>query len=387
LGILPARYKGGGVTDNRIRAADEAGIVAAAASLRAGGLVAVPTETVYGLAARADDGTAVARIYTAKGRPSFNPLIVHVTGMAQAATLVEISPLAARLMDAFWPGPLTLVLPLRAGAPVAGLVTAGLDTLALRCPAHPVMQALIAAVGPLAAPSANASGRISPTRAAHVAASLGPEVGLILDGGACVAGVESTIVLVEGEEWRLLRPGAVALEDVEAAITSPLAGEVERRRSRPGRGVAPRVDTEGGATPLPGRPAGVSRPPPKGGGESSPGALPESDLAPNGDGILAPGMLASHYAPRQPVRLGAETAGAHEFHIGFGAVAGDASLSASGDLAEAAARLFDLLHIAEASGRAGIAVAPVPRHGLGLAINDRLARAAAPRDDTAKAPS
>ncbi|MEI6417659.1 MAG: L-threonylcarbamoyladenylate synthase, partial [Sphingomonadales bacterium] len=178
--------------------ADEAGIAAAVAVLQAGGLVAVPTETVYGLAARADDGAAVARIYAAKGRPSFNPLIVHVTGVEQAATLVEISPLAARLMAAFWPGPLTLVLPLRPGAPVAGLVTAGLDTLALRCPAHAVMQALIAAVGPLAAPSANASGRISPTRAAHVAASLGDAVGLILDGGACAAGVESTIVQVVG---------------------------------------------------------------------------------------------------------------------------------------------------------------------------------------------
>ncbi|KPF71007.1 translation factor Sua5 [alpha proteobacterium AAP81b] len=304
--------------DNRVRAATPDAIVAAADILRAGGIVAVPTETVYGLAARAADGAAVARIYAAKGRPSFNPLIVHVADAAQAATLAEVSPLAAALMAAFWPGPLTLVLPLRPGAPVASLVTAGLATIALRCPAHPVMQALIAAVGPLAAPSANASGRLSPTLARHVAASLGAEVGLILDGGASAAGVESTIVAVEAEGWRLLRPGAVP---VEALPPSPLWG---------GR-------------------------------------------------VIAPGMLASHYAPRQPVRLDAATAAADEFHIGFGAIAGDATLSPAGDLTEAAARLFDVLHQAEASGRAGIAVAPIPRHGLGLAINDRLARAAAPR--------
>jgi L-threonylcarbamoyladenylate synthase len=307
---------------SRIIAADTAGIAAAAAQLRAGGLVAVPTETVYGLAARADDGAAVAGIYAAKGRPSFNPLIVHVADKAQAETLAEFSPLARALAARFWPGPLTLVLPRRADAPVAALVTAGLDTVALRCPAHPVMQALVRAVGPLAAPSANASGRISPTRAAHVAASL-PDV-LVLDAGACAAGVESTIVAVDAGGWRLLRPGAVALEDL-AAMAGP-----------------PRAMAEGPA-------------------------------------IEAPGMLESHYAPRQPVRLEAVTAEPHEFHIGFGAVAGDATLSASGDLVEAAARLFDLLHAAEASGGAGIAVAPVPALGLGLAINDRLRRAAAPR--------
>ncbi len=302
---------------SRIREATPAAIAAAADILRAGGIVAVPTETVYGLAARADSGEAVARIYAAKGRPSFNPLIVHVADAEAAATLADLSPLATALMATFWPGPLTLVLPLRAGAPVASLVTAGLPTIALRCPAHPVMQALIAAVGPLAAPSANASGRISPTRAAHVAASLGDELGLILDGGPSAAGLESTIIAVEGDGWRLLRPGAVA---VEALPPSPLRG-----------------------------------------------------------GIVAPGMLASHYAPRQPVRLDAEAARADEFHIGFGAIAGDASLSPAGDLTEAAAALFELLHQAEASGRSGIAVAPIPDHGLGLAINDRLRRAAAPR--------
>lgn len=306
---------------SRILPSDAAGIAAAADVLRAGGLVAVPTETVYGLAARADDGAAVAGIYAAKGRPSFNPLIVHVADVTQAETLALFSPLARTLAAQFWPGPLTLVLPRRADAPVASLVTAGLDTIALRCPAHPVMQALVRSVGPLAAPSANASGRISPTKAAHVLESLDVPV---IDAGPCAAGVESTIIAVADDGWRLLRPGAVAVEAIADVAGSPLA------------------ETE---------PAKVQ----------------------------APGMLASHYAPDQPVRLEVVTARADEFHIGFGPVAGDANLSASGDLAEAAARLFDLLHVAQASGKAGIAVAPVPRHGLGLAINDRLARAAAPR--------
>lgn len=308
--------------ESRILMPDAAGLAAAAAILRAGGLVAVPTETVYGLAARADQPHAAAGIYAAKGRPSFNPLIVHVADVAQAEALAHFSPLAHALAARFWPGPLTLVLPRRADAAVASLVTAGLATIALRCPAHAVMQALVRSVGPLAAPSANASGRISPTRAGHVLASL-PQVPVI-DAGPCAAGVESTIVAVEADGWRLLRPGAVAVEALVAVAGPPLATA------------------------------------------SSPA-------------VQAPGMLASHYAPAQPVRLEAGTAQAHEFHIGFGAVAGDASLSASGDLVAAAARLFDLLHLAEASGKAGIAVAPVPRHGLGLAINDRLARAAAPR--------
>jgi L-threonylcarbamoyladenylate synthase len=318
--------------ESRLLTPDPAGIAAAADVLRAGGLVAVPTETVYGLAARADDGAAVAGIYAAKGRPSFNPLIVHVADVAQAETLAILSPLAHALADAFWPGPLTLVLPRRADAPVASLVTAGLETIALRCPAHPVMQALVRAVGPLAAPSANASGRISPTRAEHVLASLADVP--VIDAGRCAAGVESTIVAVEGTGWRLLRAGAVAVEAIVAVVGEPL-------------------------TPL--------------------AASGESPSPAGGEGIVAPGMMASHYAPQQPVRLVAETASPDEFHIGFGHVKGDATLSASGDLTEAAARLFDLLHVAQASGRAGIAVAPVPNHGLGLAINDRLARAAAPR--------
>ena len=301
-------------------AADAAGIARAVALLRAGQPVALPTETVYGLAAAAADGAAVARIYAAKGRPGFNPLIVHVADAAQAATLVAVDATAAALMARFWPGPLTLVLPLLPGAPVAGLVTAGLPTLAVRAPAHPVMQAVIAAVGPVAAPSANTSGRLSATRAEHVAASLGGRVALILDAGPCAAGLESTIVAVDGGRVALLRPGAVAAELL---------------------GINAAADA----------------------------------------GIAAPGQLASHYAPRQPVRLDALTAAADEFHVGFGAVAGDATLSARGDLGEAAARLFDVLHVAQAGGRACIAVAPVPGHGLGAAINDRLRRAAAVRGD------
>ena len=316
--------------ESRLLTPDPAGIAAAADVLRAGGLVAVPTETVYGLAARADDGAAVAGIYAAKGRPSFNPLIVHVADVGQAETLAIFSPLAHALARAFWPGPLTLVLPRRADAAVASLVTAGLETIALRWPAHPVMQALVRAVGPLAAPSANASGRISPTRASHVLESLDVPV---IDAGPCAAGVESTIVAVEAGGWRLLRPGALAVEAIVEVAGEPL-------------------------TPL---------------------AFGESTLSREGRGVEAPGMMESHYAPQQPVRLEAVTAGPDEYHIGFGPVAGDATLSASGDLTEAAACLFDLLHVAQASGRAGIAVAPVPNHGLGLAINDRLARAAAPR--------
>ena len=315
---------------SRIIAADAAAIAEAVAVLRAGGIAAVPTETVYGLAARASDAAAVARIYAAKGRPSFNPLIVHVSGVKQARALVEIDAVAERLMAAFWPGGLTLVLPLRAGADVAPLVTAGLPTLAVRCPAHPVMQALIAGAGPLAAPSANASGRISSTTADHVAATLAGRVGLILDGGASAAGVESTIVAVDAEGVRVLRLGAVAVEDIVGVVS-----ELE-----------------------------------------TPALLAQAG---GGSPIVAPGMMASHYAPVQPVRLGAVAARADEFLIGFGAVAGDVTLSVAGDLVEAAARLFAVLHIAEASGRAGIAVAPVPGLGLGAAINDRLRRAAAPR--------
>jgi L-threonylcarbamoyladenylate synthase len=307
----------------RVRAADAAGVAEAVALLAAGGIAAIPTETVYGLAADAANGEAVALVYAAKGRPAFNPLIVHVADRDMAGRYALFDPLAETLAEAFWPGPLTLVLPVAPGAPVATLVTAGLPTIALRVSAHPAMQAVVRGLGRgVAAPSANASGRLSPTRAAHVVAGLRGAVPLVLDSGPCAAGLESSIVGVTDPGATLLRQGAVALEDIEQAIGAPV--------------------------PL------------------------AADNAP----VAAPGMLLSHYAPRLPIRLAAHSAGPHEFHIGFGPIAGDESLSAKSDLAEAAARLFDLLHQADASGKSAIAVAPVPAHGLGAAINDRLRRAA-----------
>jgi len=306
------------------RAADPAGIAAAAAVLRDGGLVALPTETVYGLAARADRAEAVAAIYRAKGRPDFNPLIVHVPSVAAAKTLAEFDHRADALAAAFWPGALTLVLPLRADARVASAVTAGLPTIALRCPAHSVMRAVLdASAVPLAAPSANRSGGVSPTRAEHVAASLGSAVPLILDGGACVAGLESTIVaLRDGGIWQILRPGPIT----EAQIAAVLGREADAVTSA---------------------------------------------------AIEAPGQLASHYAPGKPVRLNAASAADDEFLIGFGPVAGDLSLSPTGDLAQAAAGLYAALHAGAASPKPRIAVAAIPEEGIGAAINDRLRRAAA----------
>ncbi|WP_066529404.1 L-threonylcarbamoyladenylate synthase [Erythrobacter sp. CCH5-A1] len=294
--------------------ADAAGIARAARILESGGLVAVPTETVYGLAARADSAEAVARIYAAKGRPDFNPLIVHVRGVEQAERYAEFSPEARALAAAHWPGPLTLVLPRRADAGLAGAVTAGLPTIALRAPAHPVMQALLERCGfPLAAPSANRSGFISPTTPAHVLASLDARIDMVLDGGATSAGVESTIVAVRADgSVEELRPGPIAL------------------------------GTQG-----------------------------------RGGGIEAPGQLASHYAPGKPVRLNAEWAEPDEFLIGFGAVEGDITLSVSGNLDEAAARLYAALHEGARAAAPRIAVAPVPEVGVGRAINDRLRRAAA----------
>lgn len=304
--------------------ADATGITRAAMLLREGGLVAVPTETVYGLAARADRDESVAAIYHAKRRPSFNPLIVHVSDLAAAERLAVFDARARQLAAAFWPGPLTLVLPLRAEAGLAAAVTAGLATVALRCPAHPVMRAVLAqAELPLAAPSANRSGGVSPTCSDHVALSLGAAVDLILDGGACEAGLESTIVAVRESGWQVLRPGPITRE----AITVVL-GTVESDGTR-------------------------------------------------NTGIEAPGQLESHYAPGKPVRLNAMTAEAGEFLIGFGAIAGDASLSVAGDLTEAASRLYAVLHQAAASPHPRIAVAPIPGEGIGLAINDRLRRAAA----------
>jgi L-threonylcarbamoyladenylate synthase len=300
-----------------------AAVAQAAAIIRAGHPVAVPTETVYGLAADATSGEAVARIYAAKGRPAFNPLIVHVADLGQADRIAHIGDQARALAERFWPGPLTLVLPLRSSGSIAALATAGLETVAIRMPAHPAMQALIAAADrPLAAPSANASGTISPTRAAHVAASLAGRIDLVIDGGATAHGLESTIAKVDASGVTLLRPGPVTADILAAAIGQPLR---------------------------------------------------EPDAR---DPLEAPGQLAAHYAPRKPLRLDAVEARAGEWLIGFGAVPGHVSLSASGDPVEAAARLFDLLHAADAGSAKAIAVAPVPMAGLGAAINDRLRRAA-----------
>lgn len=302
-----------------IVAADADGIAAAVAALAAGRIVALPTETVYGLAANATDVDAVAKIFAAKGRPGFNPLIVHVADLDAAGALVDINATARALAARFWPGPLTLVLPARTGNGIAPAVAAGLPTLAIRIPAHPVMRAVLRGVGrPLAAPSANASGSISPTTAAHVAASLGDRAPMIVDGGPTPGGLESTIVAVAGDRVTLLRPGGIAA----AAL-------------------------------------GVN--------------------AAAGAGITAPGQLASHYAPRQPVRLNATDRRDGEFLIGFGTVDGDLTLSANGDLIAAAAALFAALHAAQASGAGVIAVAPIPEEGVGIAINDRLRRAAANR--------
>ena len=307
-----------------VHTADAAGIAAAAVLLRAGQPVAVPTETVYGLAARADSAPAVAAIYAAKGRPSFNPLIVHIADIAQVEAIAQFDQHARDLAAAFWPGALTMVLPLRDGAQIAPAVTAGLPTIALRCPAHPVMRAVLAETGvPLAAPSANRSGQVSPTSAAHVAASLAGRIELVLDGGLCASGLESTIVALRaGGSWQLLRPGPIT----QAQISDVL-------------GLGPDVMM--------------------------------------GDRIEAPGQLASHYSPGKPVRLNATAAQADELLIGFGAIEGAVNLSLAGDLAEAAARLYECLHLAAAAGQPRIAVAPVPERGIGAAINDRLRRAAA----------
>jgi L-threonylcarbamoyladenylate synthase len=307
----------------QIRISDALAVADAATRLREGEIVAIPTETVYGLAGDASNAGAVAKIYAAKGRPDFNPLIVHVPDVAAAEEIAHFDDLAKQLADRFWPGPLTLVLPLNEGAKIAGAVTAGLPTIALRCPAHPVMRSVLLASGlALAAPSANRSGAISPTRAAHVAASLGDAVPLILDGGACRAGLESTIIAVREKGWELLRPGPITAQEIARVVGA-------------------------------------------------------AALASSLKGIEAPGQLASHYAPSRPLRLNVVQADAGEWHIGFGAVAGDDTLSASGNLAEAAANLFDALHRADASGRDSIALAPIPHEGIGVAINDRLVRAAA----------
>jgi tRNA threonylcarbamoyl adenosine modification protein (Sua5/YciO/YrdC/YwlC family) len=322
---------------------DDAAIARAAMSINAGGIVAVPTETVYGLAADATNAEAVARIYAAKGRPSFNPLIVHVPDLATAERLARFDAEARGLAEAFWPGPLTLVLPVRSEAGLAPAVTAGLTTVAVRIPAHRAMRALLAACGrPLAAPSANRSGAISPTTAEHVAASLGETVPVILDDGACPAGLESTIVMA----GRVLRPGPITAEQIAAVVERlPGEGRGQVARNSGERNPSRTQDAEAGPRPTPGK-------------------------------VQAPGQLDSHYAPSKPLRLNAKEAEADEWLIGFGPVVGDDTLSATGDLTEAAARLFAALHRADASPRPRIAVAPVPGEGLGEAINDRLRRAA-----------
>lgn len=294
-----------------------------AARLRAGELVAFPTETVYGLGADATNSDAVLKIYETKGRPRFNPLIVHVADLAMAERFVSFSPMALKLA-AFWPGPLTLVLPKRPEAGLSDLVTAGLETVGIRIPAHPLALELIRAAGrPLAAPSANRSGKLSPTSAAQVERSFGGLVP-VLEGGASEAGVESTILSVEGDAVTQLRAGALPRDEIEAAIGRPVA-------------------------------------------------LARHDAA-----IASPGMLASHYAPNASLRLDAERPEAGETWLGFGPGPDGANLSPSGDLREAARNLFAMLHQLD-EGATRIAVAPIPRRGLGEAINDRLKRAAAPR--------
>jgi L-threonylcarbamoyladenylate synthase len=301
---------------------NDASIAHAAKLIAVGQPVAVPTETVYGLAADATNGAAVAAIYAAKGRPQFNPLIVHVPSLAAAEDVAIFDHTARVLAAAFWPGPLTLVLPQKPGSAIASLATAGLPTVAIRVPAHPAMRALLIASGkPLAAPSANASGRISPTRAAHVVASLGARISLVIDDGPCQVGLESTIVAVERNGLRLLRHGPISVQALQNA-----------------------------------------------------GGLRVADV--RNSRIEAPGQLASHYAPSKPLRLNVTDAMPDEMLIGFGPVTGDLSLSPAANLLEAAAALFNALHSAEKGSKPRIAVAPIPMTGLGLAINDRLARAA-----------
>jgi L-threonylcarbamoyladenylate synthase len=311
----------------RVRPADEAAIAEAAHILRAGGLVAFPTETVYGLGADATNGRAVARVFEAKGRPHFNPLIVHMRHRNEAEHHAVFNPRARALADAFWPGALTLVLPRTQNCRLSDLVSAGLETVALRVPSHPVASALIAASErPLAAPSANASGRITATTAAHVAQGLGTRVDMILDGGATPLGLESSVVGFAGERPILLRAGSIPRDRLEAVV-GPLAAPSDAR-------------------------------------------------------VLSPGQLASHYAPRATLRLDAQDAQGDETLLGFGPNAPRAALnlSASGDLREAAANLFAMLHELDARGVRSIAVMPIPRTGLGETINDRLARAASPRE-------
>lgn len=326
----------------RVIKADSEAVGAAARCLAAGGLVAFPTETVYGLGADAQDGIAVARLDDAKGRPAFNPLIAHVPDLAAARRLAKFDAIAERLALALWPGPLTLVLPKAPGCAVADLATAGLDSIAVRVPDHPVARDILVALGrPVVAPSANRSGHVSPTTAQHVLADLRGRIDLIVDGGATAVGVESTIIACLGEPM-LLRPGGVPRATIERVLGATLA-------EAPALG-----GIDEGEAPL--------------------------------DAPLAPGQLASHYAPRSRLRLDATGVSPGEALLAFGAQmpAGaepvrTLNLSPRGDLIEAAANLFSHLRALDAAGAAAIAVMPVPHDGLGEAINDRLMRAAAPR--------
>jgi L-threonylcarbamoyladenylate synthase len=316
------------VSAPRVVPATPDAVAEAARLIRVGRLVAFPTETVYGLGCDATDDRAVALVFAAKGRPEFNPLIVHVTGREEAARLARFDARADALAAAFWPGALTLVLPRVENCPVSLLATAGLDTIAVRAPSHAIARALIAAASrPIAAPSANRSGEVSPTTSAHVAESLGADVALILDGGACPLGLESTVLDLTGEAAAILRPGAVT-EEAIVAFAGPLASPADRERP------------------------------------------------------VAPGMLARHYATRLPLRLAAREVRRGEALLAFGPNAPEgapltSNLSPSGDLVEAAANLFAMMRALDRPGLAGIAVMPIPETGLGRAINDRLRRAAA----------
>ncbi|MTI10430.1 threonylcarbamoyl-AMP synthase [Rhodospirillaceae bacterium RKSG073] len=307
---------------------DDKGIAKAAKLLRKGETVSFPTETVYGLGADATSDTAVAKIYEAKGRPSFNPLIVHVPNIKSVEKYAILSLMGQKLADTFWPGALTLVLKLKPNSKISKLVSAGLDTVAIRMPAHGGARDLLRASDlPIAAPSANASGKLSPSEALHVKQSLDGRIPLILDGGACAVGLESTIIDVSGDQPALLRPGGVAAEAIEAMLGCKLL----------------RADTD--------------------------------DTAPK-----SPGMLSSHYAPVSKIRLNAEDVQNDETLIGFGNVKNaNLNLSENGDTTEAAANLFRILHEADKIASGKIAISPIPNAGLGLAINDRLKRAAAPR--------
>ena len=314
---------------NKILSADDASIELAVSAIKAGKLIGLPTETVYGLAANALDDTTVFNVFKAKERPSFNPLIVHVADVNMARELAEVSLLAEKLMLAFWPGPLTLVLKLKPNNPLSSLVTAGLDSVALRSPNHPIaLKLLERGKLPLAAPSANKSGTISPTTAAHVVDGLGEKIAYVLDGGACTVGLESTIISLTNDQVSILRPGAITAEMVKS-----VTGQTVTENTKP-----------------------------------------QSIEA-----ITAPGQLESHYAPNNNLRLNASSANEGEFLLGFGNIKGHTSLSPNGNVDEAAKNLFAMLRVADSKTKDGIAIAPIPNEGMGIAINDRIKRAAAPK--------